>query len=238
MSNTKYKRIVLKLSGEALGGPDGGISAAAIDHVVAELGQVTKLGVQVALVVGGGNFLRGRDLKGNPRIARTTADYMGMLATNMNGLALRDSLQSHGVKASVLSAISDVRFCEPFSRVRAIELLESDHVVIFSGGTGSPFFTTDTCAALRACEIDADALIKATTVDGVYDSDPKQNPQARKYDHLTYPKVLADRLGVMDLTAISLCMERQLPIMVFALATKGHLAEAVAGRNVGTIITG
>lgn len=235
---TKFKRILLKLSGEALGGSDGGLSAAAIDSVVAELRQAQSLGTQLAVVIGGGNFLRGRDLAGNPRVARTTADYMGMLATIMNGLALRDSLQSHGLKAEVLSAIADVRFCEPFSRRRALELLESGTIVIFSGGTGSPFFTTDTGAALRASEIDADALLKATTVDGVYDSDPKKNPAARKYDQLTYAKVLADRLGVMDLTAISLCMERRLPILVFAMARAGNLAAAVAGQNVGTIITG
>ncbi|MCL2701541.1 MAG: UMP kinase [Phycisphaerae bacterium] len=232
---SQFKRILLKLSGEALGGPDGGVSAAAMDSVVAELRAVRQAGVQVGVVVGGGNFLRGRDLADNPRIARTTADYMGMLATNMNGLALRDSLESHGVKATLFSAIPDTRFCEPFNRRQVIERLDAGHVVIFSGGTGNPFFTTDTCAALRAAEISADALFKATTVDGVYDSDPKKNPHAKKYDKLTYAKVLADRLGVMDLTAISLCMERNLPIFVFPA---GQLATAVAGENVGTIITG
>ena len=232
---SKFKRILLKLSGEALGGADGGVLASAMDSVVAELRAVHQAGVQVGVVVGGGNFLRGRDLTGNPHIARTTADYMGMLATNMNGLALRDSLESHGLPSTLFSAIPDARFCEPFNRRRAVERLEAGHVVIFSGGTGNPFFTTDTCAALRAAEIGADALFNATTVDGVYDSDPKKNPHAKKYDRLTYAKVLADRLGVMDLTAISLCMERNLPIFVFPA---GKLAAAVVGQAVGTLITG
>jgi len=231
----KFKRVLLKLSGEALGGADGGISAAAMAVVAGELRAVQQAGVQVGVVVGGGNFLRGRDLADNPRVARTTADYMGMLATNMNGLAMRDSLESHGIKATLLSAIPDARFCEPFNRRRAVELLDAGHVVIFSGGTGNPFFTTDTCAALRASEIGADGLFKATTVDGVYDSDPKKNPAAKKYDTLTYETAIKDRLGVMDLTAISLCMEQKIPIFVFRA---GKLAAAVAGEAVGTLITG
>lgn len=239
MSETpKYKRILLKLSGEALCAPGGtGIDAAAMAALAKEIRGVTSLGVQLAVVVGGGNFLRGRDLAYNPRIRRTSADYMGMLATMMNGLALRDSLQASGIAATVLSAIADPRICEPFSCRRADELLVAGHTLILAGGTGSPFFTTDTCAALRASEIGAEVVLKATTVDGVYDSDPKRNPAATKYDRLTYSKVLADKLGVMDLTAISLCMESRLPIMVFAMAKTGNLAAAVCGQNVGTMIT-
>ena len=233
----KYKRILLKLSGEALGAAgEGGFDPAAIEFTVRELGALVQAGVQVGLVIGGGNILRGRDLKGLKAIARVTGDYMGMLATIMNGIALRDSLQSAGIKATVLSSIHDVRICEPFSATRATELLQSGHVVIFAGGTGSPFFTTDTCAALRASEVGADVLMKATTVDGVYDSDPRKNPAAKKYDRLSYDKVLADRLGVMDLTAISICMESRLPILVFRFAQSGNLAAAVIGENVGTVI--
>lgn len=233
----KFKRILLKLSGEMLCAPGGfAVEAAALESVVNELKPVIKMGVQVGLVIGGGNFFRGRHLSDNPRIDRTTADYMGMLATMMNGLALRDTLESHALKATMLSPIADARLCEAYSKRRAVELLEAGHVVIFAGGTGNPFFTTDTCAALRASEIQAQALLKATKVDGVFDSDPVKNPSAKKYDRLTYAKVLADRLGVMDLTAISMCMESNLPILVFALAHKGNLLSAVSGQNVGTII--
>jgi uridylate kinase len=235
----KYRRILLKLSGEAMCAPGGsGIDPLAMGSIAREIRDVAAMGVEVSLVIGGGNFLRGRDLAGNPQVHRTTADYMGMLATIMNALALRDSLVASGVPATVLSAIADPRICEPFSIRRADELLAHRQTLILAGGTGSPFFTTDTAAALRAGEIRAKILLKATTVDGVYDSDPKKNPAAKKYDRLTYAKVLADKLGVMDLTAISLCMENRLPIMVFALAKAGNLAAAVCGQNVGTIITG
>ena len=233
----KYKRILLKLSGEMLCSAGGcAIEPAAIDNVISEIAGVTALGVEVAVVVGGGNFLRGRDLSGNPRIQRTTADYMGMLATIMNALALRDSMASHGLKADVLSPISDPRVCEPFTQQRANELLSRGHVVILAGGTGSPFFTTDTGAALRASEIGACVLVKATKVDGVFDSDPVKNPSARKYDELTYQKVLADRLGVMDLTAISFCMENRMPVVVFALANPGSLVKVICGQSIGTMV--
>lgn len=238
MDKPKYKRVLLKLSGEALCAPGAsGIDAAAVSTIIGEIRNVCQMGVQVAIVIGGGNFVRGRNFTDNPQIRRTTADYIGMLATIMNALALRDSMEAAGLKAAVLSPIHDPRLCEPFACRRADDLLKNGHVLILAGGTGSPFFTTDTCAALRANEIQADIVLKATTVEGVYDSDPKKNPAAKKYDTLTYSKVLADKLGVMDLTAISLCMENRLPIMVFALSKAGNLAAAVSGQNVGTTIT-
>ncbi|MFB3891249.1 MAG: UMP kinase [Phycisphaerae bacterium] len=234
----RYKRVLLKLSGEMLCSPDGfAVEAPAAAAVVAAVRDVIKLGVQVGLVVGAGNFIRGRDLASNPHIHRTTADYMGMLATIINGLALRDTLAAHGLAAVVMSPIGDARVCEPFVRERAIELMDAGSVVIFAGGTGSPFFTTDTCAALRAAEVGADVLLKATKVDGVFDSDPAVNKAAKKYDRLTYDKVLADRLGVMDLTAVELCRASRIPIVVFALARPGSLVDAVSGKRVGTIVS-
>lgn len=234
----KYKRVLIKLSGEMLCEPGGhGVQASAIQSILREVVPVVKAGVQVGLVVGGGNFLRGRDLADNPQIDRTTADYMGMLATIMNGLALRDSFEAAGVGCEVFSPIADDRICEPFNCHKAVEMLEAGKIVIFAGGTGSPFLTTDTCAALRACEISAEALLKATKVDGVFDSDPVKNPAAKKYDRLPYMKVLSDQLGVMDLTAVSLCMERKIPIVVLALGKKGSLAAAVRGEAVGTIVS-
>jgi uridylate kinase len=233
----KYKRIVLKLSGEMLCSPEGlALDAGAMLDIAGQIKQVAQMGVQVGLVIGGGNFLRGRDLSGNKHVERSTADYMGMLATMMNGLAIRDTLESIGQQAAVLSPLADPRICEPFSRRRALELLEAGYVVLLAGGTGSPYFTTDTCAALRACEIGADVLLKATKVDGVFDSDPVKNPLARKYDRLTYEKVLADQLGVMDMTAVTLCRQSSIPIVVFAVARKGSLADVVAGRAVGTAV--
>ncbi len=237
MSGPQYKRVLLKLSGEALCEPGGfGIDVPAVDRLIEEIQPAVSLGVQMGIVVGGGNFVRGRSLGGNPPIQRATADHMGMLATVMNALALQDSLESAGLSARVQSAIPMTSLCETFIRRRAMEHLESGRIVILAGGTGSPFFTTDTCASLRALEINAQALLKATKVDGVFDCDPVNNPAARKYDRLTYQKVLADRLGVMDLTAISMCMESRLPIVVFDLFRKGNLLAAVKGEKVGTTI--
>jgi len=233
----RYKRVLLKLSGETLCSPEGfAVEGPATAAVVRAIQEIVKLGVQVGIVAGAGNFIRGRDLAGNPHIERATADYMGMLATIMNGLALRDTLQSHGQDATVMSPIADPRICEPFSRRKAIGLLEAGQVVVFAGGTGSPFFTTDTCAALRASEIGADVLMKATKVDGVFDSDPLKNPSARRYDKLTYRQVIADQLGVMDMTAVQMCMENNIPIVVFALAKKDNLMSAVLGKSVGTYV--
>jgi uridylate kinase len=234
----RYQRVLVKLSGESFCNPgSSGIDAQAVDLVVQELLPVAKMGVQIGLVVGGGNFIRGRDLASDPRIQRATADYMGMMATTINALALQDTLESHGLPTRVLNAITMTAIAEPFIRRRAIRHLEKGRIVILAGGTGSPFFSTDTCAALRASEIGAQALLKATKVDGVFDSDPEKNPAAKKYSNLTYQKVLADRLGVMDLTAISLCMENKMPIIVFQLAKKGSLTAVLCGQDRGTVIT-
>jgi uridylate kinase len=237
----RYHRVLLKLSGETLCSPGGsGVDPAAAAVVADEIAPLLKMGVQVAIVIGGGNFIRGAQLVGadsGGRIARATADHMGMLATAINALALRDVLESSGLPACVLSAIAMSGVCEGFDRRRAIEHLEAGRIVILAAGTGSPFFTTDTCASLRAVELDADVLLKATKVDGVYDADPVTNPNAKRYDTLTYQQVLADRLGVMDLTAISMCMENHMPVIVFKMADAGNLARAVCGENVGTRVT-
>ena len=238
MAGSRYKRVLVKLSGEALGPPDDtGIDPQAVHRTVSELLPVVEAGTTLAVVIGGGNLIRGRDLAGHPSIQRATADYMGMLATVINALALQDEMEARGIQTRVLGAITMTAICEPFIRRRAIRHLEKGRVVILAGGTGSPFFTTDTCAALRAQELGAELLLKATKVNGVFDADPAQNPAARRYDRLTYQKVLADRLGVMDLTAISMCMESRTPIVVFDLAKPGSLAAATAGEPVGTIIT-
>ena len=235
----RYQRVLIKISGEGLCSAGGfGIQSSAVKSVVDEVLPVVQLGVQVALVVGGGNFVRGRDLADNPDIHRATADYMGMLATVINALALQDSFESRGVPTRVMSAITMTAVCEPWIRRRAIRHLEKGRVVILAAGTGSPFFTTDTCAALRANELGAEALLKATKVDGVYDSDPLANPAAKHYPRLTYQKVLHDRLGVMDLTAISMAMESGMPILVFQLSKSGNLLRAVTGQEVGTLVSG
>lgn len=233
----RYKRVLVKLSGESFSGAGGsGIEPALLGRVVQEVAAVREMGVEAALVVGGGNFVRGRDLMADASIRRTTADYMGMLATVMNGLALRDALEARGVPARLLGAIPMPPVCEPFAARRAIDHLQRGRVVIFAGGTGSPFFTTDTCASLRAAEISADALLKATKVDGVFNADPEKDPAARKYRRLTYQQVLADRLGVMDLAAVSMCMEVRIPIVVFEFSRPGSLAAAVRGADIGTLI--
>ena len=195
------------------------------------------MGVQVAVVVGGGNFVRGETLSSAGHIQRTTADYMGMLATIMNALALQDMLETLGCPTRVASAINVSQVCEPFIRRRVIRHLEKGRVVVLAAGTGNPFFTTDTCAALRATELNADILMKATKVDGVYDSDPKKNQNAQMFDRLTYKQVITDNLRVMDMTAISLSMERKIPILVFNLKKSGNIARAVQGEQIGTLIT-
>ncbi len=233
-----YRRVLVKLSGEALCAPGGfGVDTQAVQGIVKELEPVVHSGVQVALVLGGGNFFRGKDLHKEGLLDRATADGMGMLATVMNGLALQKALENQGIEARVLSAIATVGLCEPYIRRRAIHHLEKGRLVILSGGTGSPFFTTDTGAALRASEIQAEVLFKATKVDGVFDSDPIRNPSAKKFDRLTYGEVLARQLGVMDLAAVSLCMESKIPVIVFRMSQPGNLAAAVAGKTVGTIIS-
>lgn len=237
MSEPKYKRVLLKLSGQSLClPPAGGIAPEAVASVVGEIAPLVQMGVQTAIVTGGGNFLRGRDLANNLSIHPTTADYMGMLATVMNAVALRDTLEAAGLGARVLSAIPVPAICEPFIRRRAIRHLQKGRIVILAGGTGSPFFTTDTCASLRACEIEAQVLLKATKVDGVFDSDPTENPNAKRHSRLTYNKVLEDRLGVMDLTAVSMCMNNHIPIIVFRVTAPGNLAAVVCGEDVGTLV--
>ena len=233
-----YRRVLLKLSGEALCAPGGsGIDASALDAIAAEIKAAADQDVQIALVVGGGNFLRGKAIAATGYIPRATADGMGMLATVMNGLALGEALRHQGLSVRVHSAVPTPGFCEPFVRGRADRHLSEGRIVICAGGTGSPFFSTDTCAALRACELGCDALLKATKVDGVFDDDPAVNPDAVKFDRLTYAEVLSRQLGVMDLAAISLCMESGIPVLVFRLDVDGHLAAAVRGEPVGTIVS-
>ncbi len=233
----KYSRILLKLSGEALGGPTGqNICAEAVASMEAQIREVRDLGVQVVIVVGGGNIFRG--LGGSKRgIERATGDYMGMLATIINGLALQDALEKIGVPTRVQSAISMAQVAEPFIRRRAVRHLEKGRVVIFGGGTGNPYFSTDTAAALRANEIGAEVVLKATKVDGIYDSDPKQNAKAKRYSQIRYAEALQKQLRVMDSTAFSLCMDNQMPIIVFDLFRPHNLKRVVMGEKVGTLVT-
>jgi uridylate kinase len=233
----KYKRILLKLSGEALGGPSGlNISAPAVVSMAEQIREVRELGVQVVVVVGGGNIFRG--LSGSKRgIERATGDYMGMLATVINALALQDALEKLGVPTRVQSAISMAQVAEPFIRRRAVRHMEKGRVVIFGGGTGNPYFSTDTTAALRANEIGAEVVLKATKVDGIYDSDPKENPKAKRYSTITYTEALQRQLKVMDSTAFSLCMDNKKPIVVFDLFRPHNLRRVIMGERVGTLVT-
>jgi len=233
----KYSRILIKLSGEALGGSTGvNICAEAVASMAVQIREVRDLGVQVVIVVGGGNIFRG--LSGSKRgIERATGDYMGMLATIINGLALQDALEKIGVPTRVQSAISMAQVAEPFIRRRAVRHLEKGRVVIFGGGTGNPYFSTDTAAALRANEIGAEVVLKATKVDGIYDSDPKQNPKAKRYSQIRYAEALQKQLKVMDSTAFSLCMDNQMPIIVFDLFRPHNLKRVVMGEKVGTLVT-
>ncbi len=236
MSELKYKRILLKLSGEALSGPSGyGIDVTEAESIASRIKEISDMGVQVAAVIGAGNLWRGK--QGLDRgMDRATADYMGMLGTVMNALTLMDALERQGVVTRVQSAIEMRSVAEPYIRRRAIRHLEKGRVVIFSAGTGNPFFSTDTAAALRGTEMDVDVLIKATKVDGVYDSDPKKNPNAVKFDELSYIEVLNRRLEVMDSTAITLCMENNLPILVLNLWDSQALMQALRGEKSGTLV--
>src|SRR5689334_1720549 len=234
----KYGRILLKLSGEALGGEGGvGIRPEAVQNMAEQIREVRDLGVQVVVVVGGGNIFRG--LSGSERgIERATGDYMGMLATVINALALQDSLEKLGVPTRVQSAITMAQVAEAFIRRRAVRHLEKGRVVIFGGGTGNPYFSTDTAAALRANEIGAEVILKATKVDGIYDDDPKKNSKARRYAQISYFEALQKRLKVMDSTAFSLCMDNRMPIIVFDLFKPHNLRKVVMGEKVGTMVTG
>lgn len=237
MSKAKYHRILLKLGGEVLAGKEGfGIDPARAEEVAAKVLTVREMGVQAAIVIGAGNLWRGRD--GIERgMERATADYMGMVATVMNSLALMDALERIGVVTRVMSAIEMWAVAEPYIRRRAIRHLEKERVVILGGGTGNPYFSTDTAAALRAMEIEADIVIKATKVDGVYDADPEKEPKAKRFDHLTYIDALNRRLEVMDSTAISLCMDNQLPILVLNMWDAESLTNALQGKPTGTVIS-
>jgi uridylate kinase len=232
-----YKRVLVKLSGEALMGQgDYGIDPAVIKRIAGELVELTQMGTSVAVVIGGGNIFRGAGLA-RAGMDRVTGDHMGMLATVMNALAMQDALESLGLYVRVMSAIRINQVCEDYIRRRAVRHLEKGRVIIFAAGTGNPFFTTDTAAALRAIEIDADLLLKATKVNGVYSDDPLRNPKATRYPRLTYDKVLADKLNVMDATAVVMCRDNRLPLRVFNLNNAGDLPRVVRGEDVGTLVT-
>ena len=234
MPKPKYKRILLKLSGEALAGEKGfGIDPETLGKVCDSIKKVVDMGVEVAIVVGGGNFWRGRKAVD---MERTTADYMGMLATIMNGQALQDALEYRGLDTRLQSSIEMRQIAEVYIRRKAVRHLEKGRVVIFSGGTGNPFFSTDTCAALRATEINAEIILFGKTIDGVYDSDPKENPNAVKYDEISYTEILNKNLKVMDSTAASLCRDNHIETMIFALSDTDNVIKAVCGENIGTYV--
>lgn len=232
----RYHRVLLKLSGEAISGDQGfGVDTKTLEDICVEIISVTALGVEVAVVIGGGNFFRGLQAE-DAGIERATADYMGMLATVMNALALQQALQKLGLEARVQSAIPISPVSEPYIRERAIKHLRSGRVVIFAAGTGNPFFTTDTAASLRAIEMGAQLLLKATQVDGVYDSDPNHSSDAKRYSRISFDEVLEKRLRVMDATAFALCREHDLPLRVFSLTQKGSFKQIVMGHDVGTLV--
>ena len=236
MENAKYKRIVLKLSGEALAGTSGfGIDNTIMTSIARQVKDVVEIGAEVAIVVGGGNIWRG--VAGSAQgMDRATADYMGMLATIINSLALQDALENEGVESRVMTAIEMKEIAEPYIRRRAIRHLEKGRVVIFAAGTGNPYFSTDTAAALRSAEIEAEVILMAKKVDGVYDSDPVSNPEAVKFEDLQFIDVLSKGLGVMDSTAASLCMDNGIPIIVFDLTRSGNILKVVQGQNIGTYV--
>ena len=234
MQQAKYKRVIIKLSGEALAGVKGnGIDESILESVVDEIIAVTKLGVQVGIIVGGGNFWRGRQGR---EMDRSTADHMGMLATVINALAIQDALERKGAPTRVQTALTITRVAEPYILRKAMSHLNKGRVVIFACGTGNPYFTTDTAAALRAAEIDAEVLLLAKNVDGIYDSDPKVNPNAKKLKEVSYKDYIAQGLKAMDTTAITICMENKIPVLAFGLFEKDSLLRAVTGEDIGTII--
>ena len=232
----KYRRVLLKLSGEALLGDAGyGIDPKVIAELAEQIKEIVDDGVQVAITVGGGNIFRGVAGSANG-MDRAQADYIGMLATVMNALALQDGLERHGMVSRVQSAIEMRQVAEPYIRLRAVRHMEKGRVVIFAAGTGNPYFTTDTTAALRACEIDADCMMKATKVDGIYDCDPASNPDAKRFEKISYLDVLTKELDVMDAAAISLCKDNEMPLLVFNMTVPGNIARILKGENVGTLV--
>jgi uridylate kinase len=233
-----YRRVLLKLSGEAFSKPGQfGIDPDELDLISSEVRDAAAVGAQVAVVVGGGNIIRGAHLAEAGHIQRATADYMGMLGTVINALALKERLVALGVDCRVLSALEVRSVAEPFIRGRAIRHLEKGRVVILAAGTGNPFFSTDTCAALRATELEAEILLKATKVDGVYTADPKKNPAAKRYDHLTFAEALSKKLAVMDLTALTMCQEHRIPVLVFDFKVRGNIRKVIEGEAIGTRLT-
>ena len=232
----RYKRVLLKLSGEALQGGGHGIDPKIVDNIAQQLKEVKALGVELAIVIGGGNIFRGVQAE-ELGMDRAAADYMGMLATVINSMALQDALERKGVFTRVQSAIAMAQVAEPFIRRRAIRHLEKGRIVILAGGTGNPYFTTDTTAALRAVELGAEVILKATKVDGIYSADPKKVPNAKRFEKLKYMDVLKKGLKVMDATAISLCMDNKLPIIVFDLMKRGNIRRAIQGQNIGTTVS-
>jgi uridylate kinase len=230
----KYKRVIIKLSGEALAGESGfGIDNAKMNNVCAQIGPIIASGIQVGIIVGGGNFWRGRQ---GDNMDRTTADHMGMLATVINAIALQDALEKHQIQTRVQTALTITRVAEPYILRRAIRHFEKGRVVIFACGTGNPYFSTDTGAALRAAEVKADVLLLAKNIDGVYDSDPRKNPNAKKYEDISFMDVIKNGLRVLDTTATSMCMENSIPVIVFALNEPNSIIKAVSGEKIGTLI--
>jgi len=231
----KYKRVLIKLSGEAIGGEDGrGIDKVKLENVTNQIVELSNEGVEIAIVIGAGNFWRGR--YGAEYIERTTADYMGMLATTLNALALQEMIEGNHVQTRVMTAIEMKQIAEPYIRRKAIRHLEKGRIVIFACGTGNPYFTTDSAAALRAIEMEVDVILLAKNVDGVYDKDPRKFQDAKKYDSITYMEAISKKLGVMDITALTLCMENNIPIEVFALNEKGSIKKVANGESIGTTI--
>jgi uridylate kinase len=237
ISTPHYKRVVLKISGESFS-KEGipGIDPDELNNIARQIADAAKLGTEIAVVVGGGNMIRGAELATRVGIAQATADYMGMLGTVINALALKEAIEKQGQPARVMSALDVEAVAEPFIRARALRHFEKGRVLILAAGTGNPFFTTDTCAALRAIELEADILLKATKVDGIYSSDPMKDSNAIKYNTITFTEAMNKQLGVMDLTALSMCMEHQLPIIVFNFKTDGNICKVIGGTDIGTLV--